>query len=56
MCGCGGNVTREVTTSQQLAAQLAAAEAIQVDAVQEQVSRDNSLVAALANANGTSSR
>jgi hypothetical protein len=50
MCGCGGNVNREAITSNQIAAQLAAAEAQQVNALREQTIRDDSLTAALANA------
>lgn len=52
MCGCGGNVNREAVTSNQIAAQLAAAEAQQAAAMHAQVQRDNSLTAALANASG----
>lgn len=59
MCGCNGNVSRtgdQVVTSNQLAAQLAAAEAQQAAAMSEQNQRD-SLVAALANSgSGTSER
>lgn len=53
MCGCGGNVNREALTSNQVAAQLAAAEAQQANALREQSQRDDSLTAAVANANGT---
>lgn len=58
MCGCNGNVSRtgdQVVTSNQLAAQLAAAEAQQAAAMSEQNQRD-SLVAALANAGGSASQ
>lgn len=56
MCGCSGNVTRtgdQVITSNQLAAQLAAAEA-QRAALQAQQLRD-SLAAALVNSASPSS-
>jgi hypothetical protein len=50
MCGCSGNVTRggQVVTSNQLAAQLAAADAQLAAALSAQSDRD-SLVAALVN-------
>lgn len=54
MCGCGGNVNREAVTSNQIAAQLAAAEAQQQAAMREQTLRDQSLTAAVANAGGGS--
>jgi anthranilate phosphoribosyltransferase len=52
MCGCGGNVNREAVTSQQLAAQLAAAEEQRIAASGEESTSTDSLVAAVANASG----
>jgi hypothetical protein len=53
MCGCGkGNVNREVVTSQQLAAQMAASEAQHAAALRAQQLRDKSLASALENSKG----